>query len=368
MTFLVFAAALVILVLALQAHSKKHALDGLEAGMVPEDLLAEPGQPARLRLTVTNQKGWPRPLVSLKLHLDPAFETQASDFVQKDILGGGRTVRLVTWLRPRRQASWQLEVRLARRGRYLLEPLYLGSGDFLGLTEMTRRVTGLQELVVPPRESVSPSLDAAMGGLMGELAVNRFLYQDPILTAGCRPYTSQDPMRSIAWKQSARGMGLISKQYDAATEPRVTVLVHADAPSEEQMPAVEACYSMARTVCRMLEEKAVIYRLVVNSTFDVLISGALVAGSQWNKPLETGRGYGPEHFRRALEILGRAAGQPAESCGQFCAESFAPGTQDSCIMITTEPEERVRSCLHLEPGRSLLVLRPELPTEKGDAE
>ncbi len=74
------------------------------------------------------------------------------------------------------------------------------------------------------------------------------------------------------------------------------------------------------------------------------------------------------NVRRALEILGRAAGQPAESCGQFCAESFAPGTQDSCIMITTEPEERVRFCLHLEPGRSLLVLRPELPTEKGDAE
>lgn len=370
MTLLVFAAVLVILVLALQAYSKRHALDGLESRMVPEDLLAEPGQSALLNLMVCNQKGWPRPMVFLKLHLDPIFEVREADFVQKDILGKGRTVRLVTWLKPHRQASWHLEVTLPRRGRYLLEPLYLGSGDFLGLTEMTRRVTGLQELIVPPRESTAPSLNAAMGGLMGELMTTRFLYQDPILTAGCRPYTSQDPMRSIAWKQSARGMGLISKQYDATTEPRVTVLVHADASSEEQMPAVEECYSMARTVCRMLEEKAVIYRLVVNSTFDVLISGALVAGIQWNKPLETGRGYGPEHFRRTLEILGRAAGQPVASCEQFCAEYFAPGTQDSCIMITTQPEEQVRPWLHLAPGRSLLVLRPEQQTETGkeDAE
>lgn len=367
MTSLVFAAVLVVLVLALEAYTQKHALDGLEAGMMPEDLLAEPGEPVCLHLTLRNQKGWPRPLVSLKLHLHPSFEIQDADCVQKDILGKGHTVQYVTWLKPRQEASWNLEVRLASRGRYLLEPLYLGSGDFLGMREQTRRATALQELIVPPQERFLPALDAAMGGFLGELSVNRFLYQDPILTAGYRPYTSQDPMRSISWKQSARGMGLISKNYDATTEPRVTVLVHADASLEEQMQAVEDCYSMARTVCRMLEEKAISYRLAVNSTFDVLISGALVAGNPWNKPLETGQGYGPEHFRRALEILGRATGQPAEPCERFCMEYFGPGRQDSCILITTESEETVRPYLHLPAGRRLLVLRPEQSTEREDA-
>ena len=38
---------------------------------------------------------------------------------------------------------------------------------------------------------------------------------------------------------------------------------------------------------------------------------------------------------------GRLA-QPAESCERFCAQYFGPGSQDSCVMITTEPEERVR--------------------------
>lgn len=368
MTFLVFAAVLVALVLALQAYSKKHALDGLEARMMPGDLLAEPGEPFALHLTLRNQKSWPRPMVSLKLHLDPPFEIQNTDFAQKDIIGKGQTIRYAVWLKPRQEMSWQVNAQLPGRGRYLLEPLYLGSGDFLGMTELSQRATGLQEVVVPPREWPSTALDAAMGGFLGELSVNRFLYQDPILTAGYRPYTSQDPMRSISWKQSARGMGLISKKYDATTEPRVAVLVHADASSEEQMQEVEDCYSMARTVCRILEEKAVSYRLVVNSTFDVLINGALVAGNQWNKPLETGRGYGTEHFRRALEILGRAAGQPAESCERFCTEYFRPGTQDSCIMVTTEPDETVCPCLHLAAGRSLLVLRPERPAEKEDDE
>ena len=368
MTIVLFGLILVALAAGLEVYSKKHALDGLKARKVPEDLLVEPGQPARLHLTVSNQKGWPRPLVSLKLHLGPSFELEEADFIHKDIMGRGRTVQLVTWLRPHQEASWQVEMRLSRRGRYLVEPLYLGSGDFLGLAQMTRQAAGMQELIVPPREAVMPSLDAAMGGLLGELSVNRFLFQDPILTAGYRPYTSQDPMRSISWKQSARGVGLISKQYDSTTEPRVTVLVHADAPAQEEMQQVEDCYSMARTVCRILEEKAVSYRLVVNSTFDALIHGALVADNQWNKPLETGQGYGPEHFRRALEILGRAAGQPAESCERFCTAYFGPGSQDSCIMITTEPEERVRPWLHLAAGRSLLVLRPQQPKEKEGAE
>lgn len=359
-------AVLVILVLVLQAYTQKHALDGLEAGMIPEDLLAEPGEPVCLHLTLRNQKGWTRPLVFLKLHLHPSFEMQDADCVQRDILGKGHTVQYVTWLKPHQEASWNLEVCLTSRGRYLLEPLYLGSGDFLGMNEQTRRATALQELIVPPRERPLPALDAAMGGFLGELSVNRFLYQDPILTAGYRPYTSQDPMRSISWKQSARGMGLISKNYDATTEPRVTVLVHAATSLEDQMQAVEDCYSMARTVCRMLEEKAISYRLAVNSTFDVLIHGALVAGNAWNKPLETGQGYGPEHFRRALEILGRATGQPAEPCERFCTEYFGPGTQDSCILITTEPKETVRPYLHLPAGCSLLILRPDQPTERED--
>ena len=48
-------------------------------------------------------------------------------------------------------------------------------------------------------------------------------------------------------------------------------------------------------------------------------------------------------------------------------EYFGPGRQDSCILITTEPQETVRPYLHLPAGRRLLVLRPEQSTEREDA-
>lgn len=44
-----------------------------------------------------------------------------------------------------------------------------------------------------PRECDLPELDGLMGGFLGGISVNRYLYEDPILTAGYREYTSGRP-------------------------------------------------------------------------------------------------------------------------------------------------------------------------------
>ena len=81
--------------------------------------------------------------------------------------------------------------------------------------------------------------------------------------------------------------------------------------------------------------------------------------SRWKPP----QGYGPEHYRRVLEILGRATGQTALSCARFCAEYYHPQEQVSCIVVTTEPEEAVRAAVRPLPGIPLLVLTPEMAAE-----
>ena len=169
-------------------------------------------------------------------------------------------------------------------------------------------------------------------------------------------------MRAIAWKQSVRGQGLMVKKWDYTTEPRAVVLVHADTKDYDHPEPAELCYSMARTVCRRLEEKAVSYRFAANAAFDLLLNAAL-SGEEWRKPLETPQGYGPEHYRRVLEILGRATGQTVLSCARFCAEYYHPQEQVSCIVVTTEPEEAVRAAVRPLPGIPLLVLTPEMAVE-----
>ena len=120
---------------------------------------------------------------------------------------------------------------------------------------------------------------------------------------------------------------------------------------------MEICYSMARTACRMLEEKAIAYRFVVNTSFDLLMNAAF-ADSNWNAPLEVPQGYGPEHFRRVLEMLGRACGQPARSCEVFFAKYLHPQEQQSLIVLTNTPD-RVRGALPPLPGGEPRILTPE---------
>ena len=235
-----------------------------------------------------------------------------------------------------------------------LRPPYVLKADGLA--------AGKGVLILPELEEAQRELEEMLGGFLGELSVNRYLYEDPILTAGYRPYTSGDPMRSIAWKQSVRGQGLMVKKWDYTTEPRAVVLVHADTKDYDHPEPAELCYSMARTICRRLEEKAVSYRFAANAAFDLLLNAAL-SGEEWRKPLETPQGYGPEHYRRVLEILGRATGQTALSCARFCAEYYHPQEQVGCIVVTTEPEEAVRAAVQPLPGIPLVVLTPEMAAE-----
>ena len=327
MSAVIFALLLVATALGLERYSTAHSLDDVQGRLEVEDHLVEAGEPAVIHLVVRNSGPRWKMFLAAKLHLNKEFLPCAEHHITQDQAGLGHTVRFTTWLRPGQEADFSTALRLERRGRYVLEPLQVIGGDFLG-----------------------------------ELSVNRYLYEDPILTAGYRPYTSGDPMRSIAWKQSVRGQGLMVKKWDYTTEPRAVVLVHADTKDYDHPEPAELCYSMARTICRRLEEKAVSYRFAANAAFDLLLNAAL-SGEEWRKPLETPQGYGPEHYRRVLEILGRATGQTALSCAQFCAEYYHPQEQVGCIVVTTEPEEAVRAAVRPLPGIPLLVLTPEMAVE-----
>lgn len=54
----------------------------------------------------------------------------------------GHTVRFTTWLRPGQEADFSTALRLERRGRYVLEPMQVIGGDFLGLVEQSRTERG----------------------------------------------------------------------------------------------------------------------------------------------------------------------------------------------------------------------------------
>lgn len=361
MMALLFVAAALLLVWGAQRWLARHSLDGIEGDMTLDRAVVEPEEEFTLRILLRNTGRRPVPFVRVKLYFPYGIFPRDPAHTIRDIERRGNTVTYSAWLRPRQEVEFQLPVSIPKRGRYVLQHLMLYGGDFLGVDQHSREAGRFLEVIVPPKEAPDVTLRGRMGGVNGNHTVNRFLYEDAMLTAGCRPYTGQEPMKNILWKQSARGLGLMVKKFETTTEPKLTVLLNVDTGSagEEEL---ERCLSLTRTVCRILEEKAVTYELHTNARYD-LLSSAIVMGTQRaREALEVRQGLGEAHFRRVLENLGRATGETTLSVAAFLEKAMGEGEVHSRILITSRsamPEAAQLARLRAACGGKLQIFTPE---------
>ena len=137
-----------------------------------------------------------------------------------------------------------------------------------------------------------------LGGMIGDISVNRFIFEDPMLTIGFSDYTGREPMRDISWTQSARLGRMMVKNYDHTLDLSATVILNVEYPKDIDFrpELIEKCFSAGRTVCEALEAKRIKYGVLTNATS----SGALGLWSQ------VGDGLGRSHLMSILEGLGRA--------------------------------------------------------------
>lgn len=169
MSAVIFALLLVATALGLERYSTAHSLDDVQGRLEVEDHLVEAGEPAVIHLVVRNSGPRWKMFLAAKLHLNKEFLPCTEHHITQDQAGLGHTVRFTTWLRPGQEADFSTALRLERRGRYVLEPMQVIGGDFLGLVEQSRTERGFHELIVPPRECALPELEEMLGGFLGEL-------------------------------------------------------------------------------------------------------------------------------------------------------------------------------------------------------
>ena len=171
-----------------------------------------------------------------------------------------------------------------------------------------------------------------------------------LFRSGFREYTGREPMRAISWTQSARGLGMMVKIYDHTAQPSVSVLLNADGQGEDLARDLEVCYSLARTVCRTLEERGIQYDFVSNAM--ELNTFFAVA--------ELGDGLGQRHFEGLLERLGRSSCQASYPGERLLERSAATRSHRGRILITPGPElddSPALARLRELAGDNVLVLR-----------
>lgn len=175
-------------------------------------------------LELTNNSYWPKLWVEIN---------DASD------LPGHHVSRVVSSLGRSSASRWQVRTLCRRRGRFVLGPVTLTSGDPLGIFRFSRLLPQTSSLVVTPAMVDIQQFNPPTGYLPGGETMHR---RTPYITAsvsGVRDYVPGDSFNRIHWPSSARTGRLISKEFELDPLADVWIFLdmygdaHAEAPWAE---------------------------------------------------------------------------------------------------------------------------------------
>ncbi len=317
-------------VVLLERYSMIQPDEQLQVKAAFDEKLTEPGSEFGLNITVENH-GW-LPLFYLQLTfsiprgLIPGDKEWAKTHCRETI--GTTTVVETIFLMPHQRMILKVPMKAEHRGWFTLGNIFITTGDFFGLkTTITSRSQQADIVVMPPRMRMNDMPDA-IGGFFGDVSARRWLFEDPVITAGYADYTGREPMKSIAWGQSARLNRLTVRQFDHTAENTVAVLLDMDNTDEN---SAEKCFSCARTVVEMLEDRHITWSFVSNGNLRSA-NGLQSSGSG---------GQGRVHYERIMEILGRA-NYGTSIAFEAVTERILHGVSSSSGYIVIVPEEGMK--------------------------
>lgn len=303
-------------------------------------LLAEPDQEITMTSTVKNYGRWPLFYVRLaeyfirEVRVDPE-KKQRGKYTRSREYRTDNSFMLM----PYRQYSASLAFSLPERGIYEVGKYFLQNGDYLGVSSHVESGELDRRIVVMPRRSERSDVLRMLGGYLGDISVRRFLMEDPILTVGVRDYTGREPLKSIAWVQSARTGKTMVKQYDHTVEANATVLLNLEGGTEEER---EDCLRITRTVCEELERRRI--------TYDFYTNGDIRTAKKdltW-----LAKGLGQQHYQTIMYGLGISKCRNHFTLGQLVDRATKNRRIASGYILVTPPLaanregdlRRLRSC------------------------
>jgi len=212
---------------------------------------------------------------------------------------GNETNTYTLFIMPHQRVSRTYKVSAKRRGRHVFEDVRLKLGDFIGFrTELDFLKIHQEVTVLPARASLAHSL-VPIGAMTGDISVQRWIVDDPLMTIGIREYTGTEPQRYIHWPSSLRYGELMVKKFDFTTDNSAMVILNMETmkpcwkPVEEDL--IEEAISITRAVLEDFEDLKVPYGLATNAYND----------SQERRGYMFHPGLGKPHLNAFLETLGQ---------------------------------------------------------------
>jgi uncharacterized protein (DUF58 family) len=227
-------------------------LRGLALTRVSSAARVQVGEILEERLALENRSGFPKLWVQI---------TDESDLPSHH-------AGYVASVRGRTRVTWKTRTLCRRRGRYVLGPAVVTSGDPLGLFRRRLLLANPRPFLVLPAVLPITHFDLYPGELPGRGRGAQRSLQTTTNAVTVRPYVSGDSMNHIHWPSSARLRQLMVKEFDL--DPSIDAWLFLDLQKgvqagEDDASTEEYGVTIAATVANYLLENDVAVGLVVNA-------------------------------------------------------------------------------------------------------
>lgn len=276
------------------------------------------GQHLQERLTLANSG------------LFPALWVEVHD---RSTLPGHQASR-VTSLGPHQRQRWATTTLLTRRGRFLLGPARLRTGDPFGLFPVELPLKDTVELLVYPATVPLNGAQVLAGNLPGG---DRTRWHTPHLTpnlGGIREYGPGDSFNRIAWSATARVGRLMVKEFEL--DPTADIWLVLDLAAWVHLPLGQSApLPIEAEIWRETTEELAV--TVAASLAQHLLAeqrsvGLLMAGQQF-VVLPTDRGH--RQHGKLLEALAVVSADGSHSLGELLTAEAARFNRHSMLVIIT---------------------------------
>lgn len=324
---------MIITALILELVSLKRSAIRLNYHLEPSRRSVEQGEEFKLRTTVDNATEYNIPYLMLEELIPEGVEFLDEDTLRL-IPDGNYTVhQSVIFVRKHQRVRRNVRVVIRQRGMFKFRQATLSIGDFLGLKSTEKLVEQSNSVVVYPKRLEDERLNQVLSDIFGEVSVQSFLYEDPILVRGYRDYTGREPLRSISFPMSAKRNQLTVKEFDHTREEMVDIIFDVGYKGEfdHYFDQLETMFSMVRTICESFEKKGISYRLITNAYYSSMdVRGVNV--------IQSG-GSGGSSFAKILEILGIASRAAMCDTDELLRHAFLKFSQEKSFLYISQRRE-----------------------------
>ena len=208
------------------------------------------GESTKLYEVIENRKAMPVPVIEVGFHTSKELDfadmenTNVSDYIYK---------RDIFAVLGRQKITREIPLTCRRRGHYGIEEADLNSYALFYRKHLISALNCSADIYVYPKMTDVSEIMAVCERMLGTMQCAKRLYEDPFAFRTIRGYTTDDPMKSINWKASAKTGELMVNTFDSVLSQKAMIYLDVeDNGILKYEDLVEESISVAASLSRRL--------------------------------------------------------------------------------------------------------------------